>query len=78
MENPATRPADELNDFTTLIKEEPGTWVRIRNGYLVQPSFQAAEDETCFDCFSYPGHRWELNGRSIRSRDFDMMKIERP
>lgn len=76
MLNPATQPTPDLNDFTKYIRDNPGTIVKIRNGYLVQPKFYEAEDEHCSDGFHDSHHRWYTNGRSIISTSFDMMEIK--
>ena len=76
MINPATQPTPNWNEFTQHVRDNPGCIVRIRNGYLVQPMFHQAEDKHCSDGFHDDvGHRWETNGRSITSRDFDMMSL---
>jgi len=89
-ENPATRPRNELNDFTRYfarMKEGwPGRteeyWVRLRNGVLVRPVFKAAEDSTCEDLFfvkdevhGWYKYCWNLDGTSVTSRDYDMIRI---
>lgn len=76
MINPSTQPRSATNAFTQHIKDNPGVWVELRNGHYVQPIFEGAEDETCLDCFAAPGHRWELDGHSVTSCDFDMMKLK--
>lgn len=83
MINPATQPKNELNDFTSKVRQfalfsKPdwsGYCVRLRNGTLVRPEFKAAEDETCEDAFFAEGYKycWNLDGTSITSRDYDMM-----
>lgn len=86
MLNPATKPSNELNDFTryfAYMKEGwPGRteeyWVKLRNGFLVRPVFKKAEDEYCEDVFvtNEPFMMyWNLDGTSITSRDYDMMEI---
>ncbi len=76
--NPATQPAPDWNEFTEYVRDNPGTFVRIRNGYFVQPIFHKAEDQHCSDGFhdDATNHRWETDGKSIQSRDFDMMEIQ--
>jgi hypothetical protein len=83
MNNPATQPRDELNEFTKIIimmaknSCEGDYWVRLRNCTLVRPVFRAAEDSTCEDAFfSEDGkYCWNLDGTSITSREYDMMEI---
>lgn len=79
MINPATRPYDELNDFTQNIKDNPGTKVLLRDGRIVEPIFEPAEDEYCLDVFAATqgqwSGRWELNGKSVTRPDYDMMEI---
>jgi hypothetical protein len=85
--NPATRPSNELNDFTrqfSMMTEGWPTrtdeyWVRLRNGTLVRPVFKSAEDATCEDAFYAEGYRycWNLDGTSVTSRHYDMMEIVR-
>lgn len=81
--NPATKPANEINNFTHLVqlyskqnwKDRRDLWVQLRNGHLVRPLFMAAEDETCEDCFGTDAYRWNLDGTSFTRRDYDMMEI---
>lgn len=79
MINPATQPSNELNDFTSKVRQftlfSNGYCVRLRNGTLVRPAFQSAEDETCEDFFFAEGYKycWNLDGTSVTSRDYDMM-----
>lgn len=85
MINPATRPSNELNDFTrwfSMMTEgwpnRPGEfWVRLRNGTLVRPVFKAAEDEYCEDAFYAEDYKycWNLDGTSVTRSDYDMMEI---
>jgi hypothetical protein len=86
--NPATRPRDELNEFTFKVNElfrpenEYGrsTWhVRLRDGTLVQPEFKEAEDTFCEDLFFAKGFRygWNLDGTSVARFEYDMMEIVR-
>jgi hypothetical protein len=87
MINPATQPSNELNDFTSKVRQfslfsKPdwsGYWVRLRDGTLVRPVFKAAEDDTCEDVFSAEDYRycWNLDGTSVTSRHYDMMEIVR-
>jgi hypothetical protein len=85
MFNPATQPQNELNDFTSKVRQfalfsKPdwgGYCVRLRNGELVRPVFMSAEDETCEDCFGTDRYRWNLDGTSVTRRDCDMMEIVR-
>lgn len=87
MTNPATRPSNELNDFTrwfSMMSEgwpncTGDYWVRLRNGTLVRPVFKAAEDEYCEDAFYAEGYRycWNLDGTSVTRSDYDMMEIVR-
>ena len=88
--NPATRPQNELNEFTENVKRlfsasnEYGRYgrqylvVRLRNGSLVQPEYRAAEHETEEDAFYAEGYRycWNLDGSSVTSSNYDMMGIE--
>lgn len=87
--NPATQSQDQLNDFTLLVRslgqprfggwEKSGYWVRLRNGALVRPVFQAAEHETENDVFYGEDYRycWNLDGTSVTRSDYDMMEIVR-
>ena len=75
MFNPATMPTPKWNEFTQYVKDNPGVHVKLRNGYFVQPIFHEAEDEHCSDGFHTSSHRWQTNGISIQSRNFDMMEI---
>lgn len=85
MMNPATKPRDELNEFTTQVKLcstsiggwDEGAYVLLRNGALVRPDFKVAEDDTCTDAFFAEGYRycWNLDGTSVTSRDYDMMEL---
>lgn len=89
MENPATKSRGELDDFTDTVRALAHGWsggwkktsyyVRLRNGTLVRPAFVPTEDETCEDTFiAGEGlYRWNLNGTSVTSRDYDMMEIIR-
>ena len=87
MINPATQSQDQLNDFTNNIRViarnlwrvDGNYWVQLRNGTLVRPVFEAAEDEYCEDAFYAEGYRycWNLDGTSVTSRDYDMMEIVR-
>jgi hypothetical protein len=85
MMNPATRSSSELNDFTNMVKQYSnnnwsGYWVKLRDGTLVRPIFEEAEDETCEDMFCQKNeHRiqfvWNPDGTSITSYHYDMMEI---
>lgn len=87
MINPATRPSNELNDFTTLVRNmltdnfygQETYSVRLRNGTLVRPEYTPAEDETCEDAFFAENYRycWNLDGSSVTRSDYDMMEIVR-
>lgn len=88
MINPATRPSDELNEFTLTVQmffrptNEYGRKhyaVRLRNGTLVRPVYKAAEDEYCEDAFFAENYKycWNLDGTSVTRRDYDMMEIVR-
>ena len=87
--NPATRPRNELNEFTDIVKtlgyywsdsecvSSERNWVRLRNGTLVRPVFKEAEDETCEDAFFAENYKycWNLDGTSVTRQDYDMMEI---
>lgn len=75
MINPATQRTADWNEFTQFIRDNPGTFVKLRNGYFVQPEFHEAEDKYCSDGFHTSAHRWQTNGISIQSIDFDMMSL---
>jgi len=83
MINPATRPSNELNDFTNNIRTiarnfwSPNYWVKLRDGTLVRPIYTPAEDETCEDAFFAENYKycWNLDGTSVTSPDYDMMEI---
>lgn len=83
MLNPATHlQRDQLNMFTQVIADRwldfsDKTFVRLRNGTIVQPIFKPAEDHTCEDAFFTEDYNycWNLDGTSITSRDYDMMEI---
>lgn len=77
MKNPATQPAPEWNEFTEYIRDNPGVFVRMRNGLYVRPVFSPAEDEHCSDGFEFDNNfRWKTDGQSITSSDYDMMELE--
>jgi len=86
--NPATRPQDELNDFTRIVKDffrkdnEYGCkhyWVKLRDGTLLQPVYKEAEHETEETVFLFFGDKmsycWNLDGSSVTRSDYDMMEI---
>jgi hypothetical protein len=79
--NPATRPSNELNDFTDTVRIFSNGWgnywVKLRDGSLVRPYLKEAEDETCEDVFFADGYRycWNLDGTSVTSRHYDMMEL---
>jgi hypothetical protein len=84
--NPATRPSNELNEFTRMVKDffketnEYGRkhyMVRLRDGTLIQPEYKEAEDEFCESAFFAEGYRycWNLDGTSVTCSDYDMMEI---
>ena len=77
MINPATRPSNELNDFTQELLDTYRPTVRLRNGTLVQPEYKPAEDEYCEDAFYAEDYRycWNLDGTSVTRSDYDMMEI---
>lgn len=75
MLNPATQPLPDWNEFTEYLRDHPGTMVRLRSGVYVQPLFEKAEDESCSDGFVYENFRWYTTGKSLTSRDFDMMSL---
>ena len=84
--NPATRPQDQLNEFTRIVKDffrstndyaRNHYVVKLRNGTEVQPEYKSAEDETCEDAFFAEGYKycWNLDGTSVTRSDYDMMEI---
>lgn len=83
MLNPATHlQRNELNSFTRFIADQwldfsDKTFVRLRNGTIVQPLFTPAADATCEDAFFTEDYKycWNLDGTSVTSRDYDMMEI---
>jgi len=87
MENPATKPCDELNDFTRQFEhfsegwpERTGEfWVILRDGTRARPYLSLAEDDTEVDSFFAKVNGrlycWNLDGTSVTSRDYDMMKL---
>lgn len=77
MINSATRPSNELNDFTQTLLNTYRPTVRLRNGALVQPEYKPAEDEYCADAFYAEDYRycWNLDGTSVTRSDYDMMEI---
>jgi hypothetical protein len=85
MNNPATQPQDQMNNFTSLIQslghtrfggwEKSDYWVLLSNGELVRPVFMPAEDDSCEDCFGVDHYRWNLDGTSVTSSNYDMMEI---
>ena len=82
MINPATQSQDQLNEFTQKVNmmgrfHWGGYWVRLRDGTLVRPVFMPAEDDTCEDCFGVDRYRWNLDGTSVTSSNFDMMETVR-
>ncbi len=84
MLNPATQPKNELNDFTNNIrviaKNAWGKyWIQLRDGTLVRPVLQLAEDPTEESAFYAEGHRycWNLDGTSVTNPRLDMMEIVR-
>lgn len=76
MINPATQPRPDWNEFTEYLRDNPGTFVRLRNGVYVKPVFKPAEDEYCSDGFRADGFRWYTDGRSLTRSAFDMMEID--
>lgn len=90
MKNPATMSQDELNYFTQRIVQF-GDWqnlpydyfVQLRNGDLVRPFlYKVPEDMIGFEEPHFytvkrenSGYRWNLDGTSLKNRDFDMMEI---
>jgi hypothetical protein len=79
MDNPAALSQDQLNEFTRYIKENPGTLVELRNGAVLVPIYQCKTDdwEECFRCNTGAWRGtlvWNLNGLSITSSDYDMIK----
>lgn len=84
MKNPATRPQNELNEFTNLFAmmdeswQGRSAWVRLRNGQLVRPFILKAENEHCEDAFIVREPfrmTWNLDGTSITRPDYDMMEL---
>lgn len=89
MFNPATLPRDTMNVFTNyvLLYDKQGwplssdglsRWVKLRNGMIVRPKYQKAEDEYCEDSFVVNDPflmYWNLDGTSVTSRDYDMMEM---
>lgn len=83
MKNPATHTSrGELNEFTQYIHDtwvdfSQKTFIKLRDGTIVQPIFVPAEDETCEDAFFTEDYRycWNLDGTSVTSRDYDMMEL---
>ena len=77
MQNPATRPQDEMNTFTRYIYENPGVEVKLANGSSVRPLFYKAKDDTCTDGFYLENWSmcWNLDGTSLKNSDFHMIEI---
>lgn len=85
LQNPATKPSNELNVFTDLVatygkqnwEDRRDLYVRLRNGTLVRPIYKLAEDETCEDAFFTEDYKycWNLDGTSVTNPKFDMMEI---
>lgn len=78
MQNPATRPRSELNEFTKLVKDSDGSAkVKLRNGTIVVPIFFPVEDELCRDTFITKDvdYCWNMDGTSVTRHDYDMMEI---
>ncbi len=79
--NPATRPSNELNDFTDTVRIFSNGWgnywVKLRDMSYVRPYLKEAEDETCEDAFFAEGYRycWNLDGTSVVSGHYDMMEL---
>jgi hypothetical protein len=90
MYNPATRPQNELNDFTRFFAHMPAGWpgrtaeywIKLRNGALVRPFVFLGEDDWEDDYNKPRGFRdenwnycWNLDGTSVTRRDYDMMEL---
>jgi hypothetical protein len=89
MKNPATAPQDKLNDFTRMFSDFDKTWsqrtsnfwVVLRDGTRIRPYYNKAEHHTETDCFygELDGRLmfcWNLDGTSVTSRDYDMVRLE--
>lgn len=83
MINPATRPHDELNEFTSTVSSflNPNNdygrkhyRVKLRNGDLVQPIFKAAENAFFAEKYMM---RWYPDGTSVVRPALDMMELVR-
>jgi len=80
MINPATRPSNQLNiftqQFTSLGEGWPEAadnfWVKLRNGTLVRPVYNRAEEAFFAEDYRY---RWNLDGTSMTRSDYDMMEL---
>lgn len=63
--------------FANYISDNPGTMIELRDGTIIRAYIQFAEDDLEQDCIHTQNwsHCWWMNGRSVTSRDFDMIKI---
>lgn len=90
LQNPATKPSNELNVFTDLVatygkqkwEDRRDLHVRLRNGTLVRPIIFLGEDDWEDDFNEPRGFRsdtwyycWNLDGTSVTNPKFDMMEI---
>lgn len=90
LQNPATKPSNELNVFTDLVAtygkqnwvDRRDLHVRLRNGTLVRPIIFLGEDDWEDDFNKPRGFRsdtwyycWNLDGTSVTNPKFDMMEI---
>jgi len=87
MKNPAVAPQNKMNVFTSLVdtyakqgwQDRRDLWVELRDGTLVRPVYQPAEDETCESVFIYKNgdrlYYWNLDGTSVTRPAYDMMEV---
>jgi len=90
LQNPATKPNNELNVFTDLVatygkqnwEDRRGLFVRLRDGTLVRPIVFLGEDDWEDDFNKPRGFKtkdwkycWNLDGTSVTRSDYDMMEI---
>jgi hypothetical protein len=82
MKNPATASVNEFNEFTKYVRDNPGTLVRLRNGFIAEPEYldHPGLDGRIFEMRWDDKIRasWDANGKALYDEEFDMMEIFSP
>jgi len=81
LEGPFKNPATSvvMNEFTRYVRDNPGCFVRLRNGLIAQPKYleKAGADGSVFEMDTKTSYyAWSANGKYFSEQSqYDMMEI---